>query len=296
MWLTEWRAISARIAGLLDAGRFLLGTGLPDAVPLSAQYQSEVPGAAHIKRASGILGKNAYDLGEVLQLFFDSQGSHLADTARACLKVFVEETRRWFSPEPRLSELAAVIVAYASFRAEFEYLIANSETVAKSLVVRGFTHLQSSIVADGVVRTAWQQAFGQRETKCERLGAAHLLLHGIWSFKADASTGGRTDLALGERTDPWDEAERAATGLVLTEWKLVRRPGELYEKAQDSKRQAKLYIAEPLAGFEVASTRYLVLVSEGRLKMPDPVVEADVRYEYWNIAVDPKIPSHEATR
>jgi hypothetical protein len=65
-------------------------------------------------------------------------------------------------------------------------------------------------------------------------------------------------------------------------------------KADEALRQAKIYSAEPLAGFEVASTRYLVLVSTKRLQLPVPVVHNAVAYEYRNVAVDPDSPSFDA--
>jgi hypothetical protein len=91
--------------------------------------------------------------------------------------------------------------------------------------------------------------------KCEKLGAAHLLLHGIWAFKVSA-TGERTDLVLGEKLEITPQVEAASEALVLTEWKCVRKPGELDHKINEAFSQAKIYSVGVLADFELASRRY----------------------------------------
>jgi hypothetical protein len=297
VWMTEWRAISARIAALLDTARFLLSTNVSDEIT-SAEILREKNGgdtapARYILGAVRILGENAKDTGGILQRFFQSQATQLPDAPRACIRRFVEATRFGFGDPNHLAGMTAVIAAFASFRAEFEYLIADTEAVAKSLVVRAFTHLQSSIVADELVRNRWKQAFKHGETACERLGACHLLLHGIWAFKA-STEGARTDLVLGETT--WDEPSRVSQGLVLTEWKLVRGENTRLPKAREAYKQAKLYCQSPLAGFEVTSTRYIVLVSQERLEIPPAKIEGDVTYEFRNVAVAPKSPSQDARK
>jgi hypothetical protein len=135
-----------------------------------------------------------------------------------------------------------------------------------------------------------------REPTCEALGSCHLLLHGIWAFKTSAE-GERTDLVLHEPLNiATNELQRASVGLVLTEWKRVRRVAELPDRLEQAYRQAKRYRQGILAGFEVASPRYLVIVSENRLEMPPPRQEDEVIYEYRNIAVRPLSPSSERSR
>jgi hypothetical protein len=158
-------------------------------------------------------------------------------------------------------------------------------------VDRAFLHLQRSIVADPSVRERWKHAFDEEgEVACERLGAAHLLLFGIYSFKANAE-GERTDIILGERLS-LSEVEKASEALVLTEWKMVSRDN-LEKTAEHAFQQARRYSAGSLAGFELASRRYLVMVSERSLPMPPPRIEDVVTYEYRNIAVDPRVPSRQ---
>ncbi len=59
------------------------------------------------------------------------------------------------------------------------------------------------------------------ETACEKLGALHLLSHGILAFKAYAP-GERTDLILGDRLVIDDDLIAGTEGIVLTEWKRVK--------------------------------------------------------------------------
>jgi hypothetical protein len=296
MWMTEWRAISARIAALLDAGKFLLSARLSDRIGsaeiIEESRSRDTAPARYVLGAVRVLGNNAKRTGDTIQRFFISQASQLPDGPRECLQKFVEEQRWEFGDPPHLAGMTAVIAAFASFRAEFEYLISDIEVVAKTLVVRALTHLNSSIAADGIVRQRWQVAFEAGEPACELLGACHFLYHGIWSFKA-STKGARTDLVLGDDT-AWEEANRASQGLVLTEWKKVRNNNELDRKANEAYEQAKIYCGVPLAGFEVASTRYLILVSETRMKMPPAKIVAGVTYEYRNVAVRPETPSIEA--
>ncbi len=213
---------------------------------------------------------------------------------------FLPECESRFGPTPATGVMMNIVdvnegiygmlLLLATFRAEFEYLIADNEAVARSLVVRSLTHLQRSIVADDTVRQRWKASFRAGETACEKLGACHLLGHGIWAFKASAQ-GERTDLVLGSRLEVTYDVRRAAEALALTEWKLVRHPKELTKKAREAYKQAKRYSRGIFAGFELASRRYLILVSKDHLELPEPIAETEVVYEYRNIAVSPRAPS-----
>jgi hypothetical protein len=244
-----------------------------------------------------MLSQGANKVWEALQTFFESHGDHLPDAPKACLRSFLKEGRYAFGGPEHLAGMTARITSLACFRSEFEYLIADAEAVTMSLVVRAFTHLQSSIAADRTIRERWLQAFDDGEPACERLGACHLLLHGVWSFKAFGQRA-RTDLVLGERRNNWDEPRRAATGLILTEWKRVvgEDRKEVEAKGAEARREAENYCAEALAGFEVVSTRCVVLVSKRRLALPNTVIENGVSYAHFNVAVNPETPSKNARR
>lgn len=185
------------------------------------------------------------------------------------------------------------LTSLASFRAEFDYLIADTQFIARKITERAFVHLQRCIVADDEIRKKWITAYEEHETKCEKLGAIHLLLHGVWAFKANAE-GGRTDLILGEPMSPTSTIENVANALVLTEWKVVKSQEIIHEKITEALTQAELYSSGVLGGIEIANYRFLVMVTEKGMKMPDDRVEGIVTYRHINIAVDPDIPSLEA--
>ena len=161
-----------------------------------------------------------------------------------------------------------MLAPLAAFRSEFEYLIRDAEIEGRSLTELAFEHLRRQIVVDKDVRKKWNAAFNRRETACERLGAVHLLSHGIWAFKITAP-GAATDLVYG---DPLSGRgivmNRIARALVLTEWKLVKQADDIDGKAQEGRKQTALYAAGVLGDLELKRTRYVVLVCEGELQPP----------------------------
>src|SRR5271166_5673462 len=109
------RAIEARIAGLLDAGRFLLSTKTGDDLSTGALVLEKTSGDTapqrYILGAVKIIENNATDTGDELQQFFDSQAAQLPDAPRNCLRKFVEETRFAFGRPNHLAGLTAIIAA-----------------------------------------------------------------------------------------------------------------------------------------------------------------------------------------
>jgi hypothetical protein len=182
-----------------------------------------------------------------------------------------------------------------SFQAELTYYLSDFSAVAKRLSERAFVHLQRSIVADPTVRKRWIDAFEatRGEEACEKLGGAHLLLHGIWAFKAYTPEE-RTDLVLGEPLKDLTEVESVAEALILTEWKLVNNIAEQERKAEQARKQASRYASSVLAGIELRQYRYLVLVSKDWLPGIPDIQEGDILYRHINIAVDPQTPSRAA--
>ncbi len=223
--------------------------------------------------------------------FKDNYTSSLPPTAVASLDRFLtNHTQNFMAPPIRgIDGLKFVLPCLASFRSEFTFQLSDIQAVAKRTTERAFEHLKRSIIADESVKQRWIDAFKLGETKCEKLGAAHLLLHGIWAFKADAA-GERTDLILGGPLN-LSQVESIAEALILTEWKLVRSDKEINEQAKQALTQARIYSRSSLAGFELASYRYLVLVSDNALDMPTDINENDVIYRYINIPVNRKVPS-----
>lgn len=192
------------------------------------------------------------------------------------------------------STIAHITGLLRKFKSEFDYLTSDLEGVAVRQTARAFSHLQRSIVADESAKDKWVTAFQKNEEACEKLGSIHLLLHGIWSFKVN-SVGERTDLVLGEplRDDNLSEVFQAAEGLVLTEWKRSSNV-DGKNKFEEALNQARLYAKGSLASIELKRYRYLVVVSEQRVDVPDDIEIDGIIYKHINIAVDPLSPSQAA--
>ncbi|MFC5862083.1 hypothetical protein ACFPT7_07245 [Acidicapsa dinghuensis] len=282
MWITEWQAISARITGLVGAGTFFLQTRENDDYSVSED-----------------LIQNATRTAKDVVVFRDRYAKVFRPQAFQCIENFVRAYDGRFyilptqkvSPKPNgFSGVTVAITTLESFRIEFDHLIADVDELTRSLAVRSFLHLQRSIVADDAVRERWTAAYKAGETACEKLGACQLLLHGIWAFKA-VGTGEQTDLVVNEPMIVNDDIRRSSHGLVLTEWKIVRSQEQLRSQCEAAFKQARSYTGGILAGFPVASTRYLVMVSEDVLHMQESIVDGEIIYEYRNVAVNPKTPS-----
>jgi hypothetical protein len=121
-------------------------------------------------------------------------------------------------PDALRERVWAALVSLVAFETEMSFLLSDVQASIRSRSERAFSHLQRSIVVDESIRARWLKAFKEGEVACEKLGAVHLLLHGIWAFKVDAA-GARTDLVLEEPAGDVAAVQRYADGLVLTEWK-----------------------------------------------------------------------------
>jgi hypothetical protein len=276
MWKTEWNALSARIEGLVEATKFLLltiHTGEHDNYGMTDEL---------LKTARDII----YDVNK----FCGNFESQIPAEAMRCLASLVQPYEQRLKGAHGLPGIQGVITLLASFRSEFNYLLNDIDVIGRSLVSRSFAHLQRSIIADPEFAKRWQTGFDHGETACEKLGAAHLLLHGIWAFKASAE-GERTDLVLGSKLSVDDSVRRSAEALVLTEWKMVREPKDVNSQAGQGLKQALRYSSGILAGFELSARRYVVLVSKQFVAVPTSTQEKDISYEYVNIAVSPSVPS-----
>jgi hypothetical protein len=278
-WRVEWKALSDQILGLLEAGGFYLQTkSIRSDDPYRVAEKQLMPQAREILR----------DLTD----FHTRYKSSLPPKAAGCLQDFLNNFYQHFYEE-KLDAQAGIqfrLTALTSFRSQFNYHLSDLSALAKHLSERAFLHLKRSIVADPDQRKKWKDAYAQNEEACEKLGASHLLLHGIWAFKVNAQ-GERTDLVLGEPITDFDEIERTSEALVLTEWKKVRSAAEVDKKLSDAKAQAGRYTAGSLAGLELAQYRYLVMVSERDLPMPPDDKIGGVTYRAIDVAVDPKPPS-----
>ena len=280
-WRTEWDALGARIEALLAAGHFLVRT---------LQVSSEDPYGT-IKR----LSDQAIDVLGELETFQTRSKGGIPDRATEAIRRFLDERKQRINDRSAggLGGLKARLTPLAWIRAEVDYHLKDFEAVGRRLSERAFLHLQQSIVADEVVRERWQRAFRDGEVSCERLGGAHLLLHGIWAFKI-VGAGARTDLVFGEPIEQEVQVERTANALVLTEWKVVRQSDKAETVAAAARTQAELYRGGVLGGLELRGYRYIVLVSEQRLPRLGDSQVGSTTYLHVNVAVKPSVPSKAA--
>ncbi len=220
--------------------------------------------------------------------FRDTFESQLPPAARDRISSALETYLGAFSTKNNPESVQALIVRLVAFEAEFSYLLQDRQVTIRRLSERAFLHLQRSIAADPEIRAKWQAAF-KRETDLEKLGSAHLLLHGIWAFKADA--GARADLIFGERIETYAEELGTASGLVLTEGKKATKASEVDSKFDEAKRQTQSYSQGPLAGIELTTYRYLVVVTDKQARNSRDEVVDGITYRHINIAVNPDMPS-----
>jgi hypothetical protein len=192
-----------------------------------------------------------------------------------------------------VQRLQQVLVELRAFESEMTYLLTDTQQRIRSIAERAFQHLRRLIVVDSDVQRKWKAAFERGEVGCERLGATHLLWHGIFAFKVDAA-GARTDLVYGEGIS--EDAPGYVQAIVLTEWKVARDEKVAPTKLVEARSQVDAYAAGPLAAIELRNIRYLVLVTERDVKLPPDETRGSVTYRHINIPVKPDIPSVAARR
>jgi len=288
-WLTDWRALDSRIQGLINAGTFFF-----KAQGHSSEDAKSVKKKVLLKGAENIIGE--------LAKFLSDYNSILPVNASQSLERFLNDPdikALDFTPSQDgmiSANVQFALTSLSAFCSEFTYLLTDTQAIARRITERAFIHLQRTLMVDSEVQRKWKQAFEEHtEPTCEKLGAIHLLSHGIWAFKA-AAIGGQTDLALNEPLPSLSMIESSADALVLTEWKLVKKEKELINKIKEAKKQTENYSKGVLGGIELANYRYLIMVSEKTMKMPDNLIDGIVTYRHINIAVNPAVPSVEAKK
>ncbi len=279
-YIDQWKALSSRIKGLVQSGT------------LHAQYLRVNSGDTY--GSAKRLREQSKDILNELNVLQTGFSESLPPAARAAIEKFRNTTGPLILNEARTPDSAqhqvwAFLIAIAAFDAEFSFLLSDTQESIRTRSERAFHHLQRSIVADEEFRRKWQNAFEEGEVSCEKLGAVHLLLHGIWAFKVNAA-GARTDLVFQEPAE-LEHVQRYVSGLVLTEWKKAAIESEANQRFQEAKLQAKRYSQGPLRGTELTAYRYAVVVSKHQVEIPADVKEEDVVYRNFNIAVEPRVPS-----
>jgi len=276
-WILDAKALDQRIRGLMEAGEFFVRT---------LTVSSEDP-----YKVADNLSSEALRIFEEVEGFRGRYSAVLPPGALAAIERFVTSTKSYMISGEVLAlpGLKARLAPLAAFRAELEYHLSDRTVRVHRLSERAFQHLQRAIVADEGIARGWAAAFTKGETACEKLGAVHLLSHGLWTFKVSGA-GEATDLVFPEPVNV-RTAEVTAEAIVLTEWKIVRAPDQMEPQASQARKQAAQYAHGVLGGLELQAYRYLVLVSEDFVQTPEDIDEGGVRYRHVNIAVSPRSPS-----
>lgn len=281
-YLDQWKALSARIRGLVQAGQ------------LHAQYLTVRSSDAYGRAKR--LREQAASVLTSLEALRDRFRISLPPAAVAAIDDFISKTGNLVRstidyPDLRDESAWAAVVMLATLETEISFILSDVQQSIRARSERAFAHLQRSIVADSDIRNKWQAAFKDGEVACERLGAVHLLLHGIWAFKVNAA-GERTDLVFQEpAADPGPE-QHYADGLVLTEWKTLAAGDRAVDKRfAEARDQAHRYAHGALAGNELTAYRYSIVVSNRYVTPPADLTRDAIVYRHINIAVDPLPPS-----
>ena len=277
----QWKALSSRIRGLMQAAQ------------LHAQFLAVRSSDAYV------VGKHLREQSEevlsALNVFRDRFRQELSSTALASIENHVASIGGVISdtgggPGAKQERVWAVLVRLSAFETEMSFILSDAQETIRTRSERAFSHLQRLIVADPAFRDKWNRAFEEGEVACEKLGAAHLLLHGIWAFKVNAA-GARTDLVFQEPAGDLVDGQRYADGIVLTEWKRMYPKDNAEERFDQARSQAQRYAQGVLAGSELTAYRYAVVVSRQQVSVPEDLTEGGVVYRHINVAVEPRTPS-----
>jgi hypothetical protein len=277
--VVEWIHLSARIHGLVKAAE--LGSAM------FAAHGDSVGMMKHLGESTGKILDELAAFGCALS----AADGNVRETIHAedkRLRPLLSNSSS--TQEMRQLHIRTALVGLAALEAEVSYLLSDHQAGIRSRVERAFQHLQRLIVVDHDVRDRWGKAFQAGEVECEKLGAVHLLSHGIWAFKVNAA-GGRTDLVYQEPLQDTRAVASAAEGLVLTEWKKCGSGDKPERQFAAARTQAKDYAAGVLGGVELTRVRYAILVSEESITIPDDVTEGRLSYRHLNVAVAPGTPS-----
>jgi hypothetical protein len=184
----QWHALSARIHGLMRAAQ------------LHAQYLGVRSSDTYARGKR--LREQCESVLSALLTFRDCFRTSLPPAARISIDEFETRTGTLIrdttgTPDSLQERVWAALVLLGAFETEMSFFLSDVQESIRTRSERAFSHLQRSIVADPGFREKWQTAYNEGEVACEKLGAVHLLLHGIFAFKIDAA-GARTDLVFQE--------------------------------------------------------------------------------------------------
>lgn len=269
-WIQDWKRILKMVEALQEVT-------VPYFKAVEA-YGSDYHGISN----SSFIPK-VKDIGYELQKM--AQLNDLPEDLTRAIKHFSSKTSKDISGIPGAG---LALCELAILKSVFEFHTHDPELIYKTQAERAFLHLNRSLMVDDDFRLKWSKAFSKGETEIEKLGALHLLSHGLWAFKSH-STGERTDLIIQQNVN-LEDVVKSMTSLVLTEWKKVEDK-DVNEKVQQAIKQLKAYSSGSLATMELSSTCYAVIVSDKHQTMPADIEEKNRIYRHVNIVINPDVPS-----
>ena len=273
-YVSAWKQIAARIKGLCEAGM------------IHAQFLQAHSGSPY--GADKELNNQARSIRLEINAFKAAFSNRLPPSVTASFNRFEADGGNQIDGNSLGDALLTrtIIVKLAALESEVSYLLSDSEQRIVLASENAFKHLQRLIVVDPDYRKKWIAAFKEGEVECERHGAIHLQWHDVWAFKVHGE-GGRTDLVYQETLRDIDAQD--APALILTEWKITKGSGE--KEFEQARKQAEIYGDGVMGGVELASRRFLVVVSLKAISAAPDLTVGGVTYRHINIAVDPDRPS-----
>jgi hypothetical protein len=228
MFVETWRAIADRIHGLAEAAR------------LHKTYAQDSFGRVrHLRSNTDKVLSDLHSFQEQFQHAIPPEAIAAIDNLTKTTADLLSMASSGGPPELRDEAVFTTLFQLSTFTTEMALILANIQWPLRALAERAFQHLQRLIVVDAQFREKWRSALDHSELECEKLGAVHLLWHGIWAFKVDAQ-GGRTDLVFQQPSGTLNSEQQYAEGFVLTEWKTASSTEEAAAKCQEARDQAKL--------------------------------------------------------
>jgi hypothetical protein len=184
----------------------------------------------------------------------------------------------------------------SKLRMEIDEYFLDVTKLIRQMTDDALAHLQLMIAIDSQYQNNWK--WGANETHYEKFGAAHLLLHRIWSFKAKSQKSS-TDLILIEpieTTIGFDNINLKEKTFILTEWKKYDHTKDNLDKLIESAvTQMKEYVSPHLHTLPFEPVCYLIIVSENNQKNIDSQNNRfDIRgfkIKVVNIICNPETPS-----
>lgn len=272
----RWRIISRRILSLHEAGKLY---GL-------FQCSNTTDGGA-----ADYLNQQVLSIFDDLKKFRADFASVLAPDVIAIFDTFFPNQGARIAQQREVKEARAGLVFLVALESQITALLSDTREVIRTRTERAILQLKWQLIVDDDVRAKWDRAYNAGEPKCEQLGAAHLIGHGICAIKVRAGHS-ETDLILRE---PLDQIANnpAIDGFVPTEWKRVTDK-DVATQLQQARDQLTLYKEGALSSMTLLDTRYVIAVSLTPLKNTiTDVVEQGVTFRQVNLVINSPNPSKE---